>query len=298
MLLVDRQKVYSKVEIGIMENKLLQEILVCNNSAAVEACMTYARVLSLMGISNQNYPLFIKVLEVGSHWVVDALIRDRDPFLFLSSIQPNFNILDSCFIILTKKHPGELYPKSLSVILGVFQATYNVPDDGYNIYPLSIYDLNTLGKHLNEEIGQEDSLNRVILDILHKISQLKGKFDADGLEKEGIEKEELAIHANEIMSHFYDDKKLLNQVIPQVLLIKKDYKRYEVQPRREVRFEDSRIYVSEDAEEEYDDQISDEEYQEEVEEDDYQEEDQLDEEGEESPDADLEPEPEPEPEPA
>jgi len=242
MLLTERIKTYSQVEIENVGNDLLPQILQCGTPAAVEACITYARFLSLTGITNENYPLFIKVLEVGNHWVIDGLIGDRDPFLFLSSIQPNYNILESCFRLLTHRHPGELYPKSLSVILGVLQATFNVPEDGYNIYRVSIYDLNTLAKHLNEEIGQEDSLNRVILDILHRISKLKGMLGSEGLEGGDRDKEDLAVHANEIMSHFFDDTKRLFQVIPQVLLIRKDYRKHEVEPRAEIRFEDSVIY--------------------------------------------------------
>lgn len=286
MLLTDRHKIYTQEEIERIENSLLQQIMRCATPDAVEACITYARFLSLTGITNENYPLFIKVLEVGNHWVIDGLIGERDPFLFLSSIQPNYNILESCFKILTEKHPGELYPKSLSVILGVLQATYNVPEDGYNIYRISIYDLNTLGKHLNEEIGQEDSLNRVILDILHKIAQLKGQLGADGLEGKDRDKEELAIHSNEIMSHFYDDTKRLFQVIPQVLLIKKDYRTNEIQPRAEVRFEDSGIYDLDSMTEDPYGAVSDEEFEEDVYEEEVYEEEPIPE-----PEQNLEPDP-------
>ena len=177
--------------------------------------------------------MFIKVLEVGNHWVIDGLIGERDPFLFLSSIQPNFEILRVFFKLLTERHPGELYAKSLSVFLGMLQTTYNVPEDGYNIYRLSISDLNALGKHLDEEVGQEDSLNRVILDILDKISQLQGRLGSEGLEGKDRDKEELAIHAKEIMNYFFDDTKRLNQVIPQVLLIRERFqKRGNIAKRR------------------------------------------------------------------
>jgi hypothetical protein len=286
MLLTDRRKIYSQEEIGMIENDLLQQIMRCGTPDAVEACITYARFLSLTGITNENYPLFIRLLEVGNHWVIDGLIGERDPFLFMSSIQPNYNILESCFKILTEKHPGELYPKSLSVILGVLQATYNVPEDGYHIYALSIYDLNTLSKHLNEDIGQEDSLNRVILDILHKIAQLKGQLGSEGLTGEARDKEELAIHANEVMSHFYDDTKRLFQVIPQVLLIKKDYRTNEIQPRAEVRFEDSVIYDLESMTEDPYAAVSDEEYEEEVYEEEVYEDEEIS-----DPEQNLEPDP-------
>ena len=311
MLLVDRQKIYTPEEVGEIESVLLQRILACATPDAVEACISYSRFLSLSGITNENYPLFVKVIEVGNHWVIDALIGERDPFLFLSSIQPNQEILNVFFKLLTERHPGELYAKSLSVILGVLQTTYNVPEDGFRIYRLSISDLNALGKHLDEEVGQEDSLNRVILDILDKISMLEGMLGSEGLEGEDRDKEELAIHSKEIMNFFFDDTKRLNQVIPQVLLIRKDFRNNEISPRNEVRFEESQLFQEEEgmtepygdekgvegAEggeeyegEEYEEVYEDEEEYEEVyEEEEYEEEEGSEEEGEK--DGDLEPEP-------
>jgi len=298
MLLVDRQKIYTPEEIGEIESVLLQRILACATPDAVEACIAYSRFLSLTGITNENYPLFIKVLEVGNHWVIDALIGERDPFLFLSSIQPNYEILNVFFKLLAERHPGELYAKSLSVILGVLQTTYNVPEDGFKIYRLSISDLNSLGKHLDEEVGQEDSLNRVILDILDKVSMLQGRLGSEGLEGEDRDKEELAIHAKEVMNFFFDDTKSLNQVIPQVLLIRKDFRNTEIAPRDEVRFEESKLFQQEsmgeepyaddgtveaEGEEGYEEVYEDEEEYEEV----YEE----DEEPEGAGDEDLEPEP-------
>ncbi len=310
MLLVDRQKIYTPEEIVEIESVLLQRILNCATPDGVEACIAYERYLNLTGITNENYTLFIKVLEVGNHWVIDALIGERDPFLFLSSIQPNHEILDVVFKLLTERHPGELYAKSLSVILGVLQTTFNVPEDGFKIYRVSISDLNALGKHLDEEVGQEDSLNRVILDILDKMSMLQGQLGSEGLEGEARDKEELAIHAKEIMNFFFDDTKKLNQVIPQVLLIRKDFRNNEVASRNEVRFEDSKLFQEESMtedpyggeesagaeeggeefeEEGYEEVYEDEEYEEEYEEEEYEEEEGAAGEGE--TEDDLEPEP-------
>ena len=247
MHIIDRQKIYSPSDIEELESQILKRILASATPDAVEACITYARYLSLTGITNENYPLFIQVLEVGNHWVIDALIGERDPFLFLSSIQPNYEILSAFFSLLTERHPGRLYAKSLSVILGVMQSTYNVPEDGWKIYAPTISDLHALGKHLDEEIGQEDSLNRVILDILEKLSQLKGSLATENLSGQDRRKEELAIHAEEIRSYFFDDTKRLDQVIPQILLTRMDFKKLEVHPRNIVAFEDSALFEAESA---------------------------------------------------
>lgn len=236
MVILDREKIYTNDDIMIIENYILNGILGCRTTEAVEACITYARFLNKTGLTNENYPLFVKVMEVGNHWVIDALIGERDPFLFLSSIQPNNKILQACFCLLAERHPGGIYAKTLSVILGVLQAAYNVPDDGYQIYPLTISDVNALGKHLDEESGQEDSLNRCILDILEKISHLEG-IASD----EVRDMEELAIHANEIRSFFFDDTKRISEVIPPVILVRMNYKDLEVAPSPEIEFEKSKI---------------------------------------------------------
>ncbi len=233
-MILDKAKIYSSKDIAGIQNTILtgvNGILDCRTREAVEASITYGRFLNKTGITIENYPLFIKVIEVGNHWVIDALIGDRDPFLLLSPIQPNDKILSACFSLLAERHPGGIYYKSLSVILGVLQASYKIPADGYKIYAPSISDVNAIGKHLDEETGQEDSLNRVILDILEKIANL------EGLKAETPDIEELAIHSNEIRNHFYDDTKRLDQVIPPVLLVRMNYQDFEIVPRSEVAFD-------------------------------------------------------------
>ena len=230
MVILDKQRIYTNEDIAAIENKQLADILACRTPEAVESSITYARFLSKTGLTNENYPLFIKVLEIGNHWVIDALVGDRDPFLFLSSIQPNAKIAEAMFALLAERHPGGIYPKTLSVILGVIQALYNSPEDGYNIFPLTVSDLNALGKHLDKEKGQEDSLNRVILDVLDKISQL------EGLHPELRKMEEVAIHASDIRNHFFADVKQMVDVIPKVLLVRMNYQDFEVAPREEQEF--------------------------------------------------------------
>lgn len=209
--------------ISEIENNLLQGILGCRTTEAVEAAVTYAKFLSSVGITPDNYPLFLKMLEIENHWVIDALVANRDPFLMLSPVQPNKFIVNKIFAMLTKWRKGGIYSTNLSVILGVIQTVYSSPSNGYRIYPLNIADLNALGKHLNKEHGQDDPLNRVILDILENLSDLEGKEDS--------EMEEIAIHASSVRNAFFDDRKEMEDVIPPVLLVTLD-DRTEVPPRK------------------------------------------------------------------
>ena len=223
MTIADYDEKWDDARIVEIENNLLQGIFSCRTTESVEAAITYAKFLSSVGITPDNYPVFLKILEIENHWVIDALIGERDPFLMLSSVQPNTYIVNRIFAMMTKWHKGGIYSKNLSVILGVLQSVYSSPKDGFRIYPLSIADLNALGKHLEKENGQDDPLNRVILEILDNLSRLEGEGNT--------EVEEVAIHASAIQNAFFDNRKQLEDVIPPVLLVTTN-ERVETPPRK------------------------------------------------------------------
>jgi hypothetical protein len=211
-----------EIHIADIEKRLLQGVFGCRATEAVEAAITYAQYLSSVGITPDNYPVFLRMLEIENHWVIDALIGGRDPFLLLSGVQPNKYIVGRILAMMTRWHKGGIYPKNLSVILGVLQSVYSSPRDGYRIYPLSIADANAIGKHLDKEKGQDDPLNRAILEVQEKIADLE---DAGNTEMD-----EVAMHASAIRNAFFDDRKRMEDVIPPVLLVTvKDRK--EVPPR-------------------------------------------------------------------
>lgn len=209
-----------------IENKLLQGIFGCRSTEAVEAALTYARFLSSVGITPENYPVFLRMLEIENRWVIDALIGDRDSFTLLSSVQPNRFIVGRILAMMTRWHRGGVYEKNLSVILGVLQSVYGSPRDGYRIFPVSIADVNAIGKHLNKARGQSDPVNRAILAVLEKFSALE--------DAENPEVEEISIHATAVRNAFFDDRKRMEDVIPPVLLVMVT-ERDEVAPRRFVR---------------------------------------------------------------
>ncbi len=223
MTFFEYNKSWTESEISEIEIHLLQGIFQCRTTEAVEASVTFANYLSTVGITPENCPLFLKILEIENHWVIDALIGERDPFLLLSAVQPNAFIVNRIFGMMTKWHKGGIYSKNLSVILGVLQSVYSSPKDGYNIYPLTIANLNAMGKHLDKKKGQDDPLNRIILEILDKISELEDSGNPD--------LEEKAIHASNIRNAFFDNRKNMEDVIPPVLLVTVDGRK-EIQPRK------------------------------------------------------------------
>ena len=207
------------------ENRILQQLLASRTPEAVEASVSYAKFLRNSGLDSENYPLFLKMLEIENHWVLDELIGDQDPFLLLSTIPPNSHIVMKAFRLLTKWRPGGIYPKTRAIVLGVLQNAYSSPKDGYKIYPLSIADVHNLGKHLEQEKGQDDPQNRCILDILEKISSLEGLQWDESME-------EVARQAMKIRGNFFDNTKMLEDCIPQVLMVRGDYLEDELPPQQ------------------------------------------------------------------
>lgn len=216
--------IWSRESILQVENKILQQIMACRTPEAVEAAVSYARFLRLSGLDTENYPLFLKMLEIENHWVLDELIGAKDPFLLLSTIPPNQYLVSKCFMLLTRWRPGGIYPKTLAIVLGVLQMAYSSPKDGYRIKNLSIADVDNLGKHLEKEKGQNDARNRCILDILDRVGSLEGlRLDAS--------MEQVARQALKIRGNFFDKTKELADCIPQVLLVSGDYRQDEIPAR-------------------------------------------------------------------
>ena len=206
-----------------VENKILQGLMASRTAEAVEAAVSYARFLKMSGLTSENYPLFLKMLEIENHWVLDALIGDQDPFLLLSTIPPNAHIVQKSFRLLTKWRPGGIYPKTRAIVLGVLQNAYSSPKDGYKIFPMGVADVHNLGKHLEQEKGQNDPQNRCILDILEKISSLEGLMWDDSME-------EVSRQAMRIRGYFFDNTKMLEDCIPQVLMVMGNYLEDELPP--------------------------------------------------------------------
>ena len=214
--------VWSDQSIFRVENHIINNIFACRTTDAVEAAITYSAFLRKSGLTNENYPLFLKLLEMDNHFVIDSLLGTTDPFLFLTPIQPTKHLVSTCFRLLTNWHPGGIYPKTLAINLGALQAAYSYAKDGYRIHKVAINDVNNLGKHLNKEKGQDESVNRAILDILDRLASLEGQGDD--------EMELLARQCNVIRGNYFDKRKKMEDAIPQVLLVKSDYLVKEVLP--------------------------------------------------------------------
>jgi len=210
-----------------LEISSLQRILACRNQEAVEAAIAYARYLASLGVTPENCPVFLSILEIRNRWVVEALVGKQDPFKMLSAVQPNANLLSHIFRMLADWPKGEISPVNLSVILGALRSIYSTPRNGYNLYPISLAELNSLGKHLDKDKGQDNPVNRAILDCLYKLSSLENPSDPA--------MDQISSQALAIRNAFFDERRRMQDVIPEVLLGRKE-RRQEIEPRREAAF--------------------------------------------------------------
>jgi hypothetical protein len=218
---------WSEAEINNLSLGYMNDIIDCKDGYSTFAAVALSHYLvNKIGLNPDNYPIFFKLIESGNRWVIDTLVADRDPSKFFGSIQPNTYMLEACFSMLTKWKAGEIYPQALVIIFGLLSVCYEIPEEGYRLYPVDVTDINNLGKHLDKAKDQMDPLNRAVLSVLDRIAAL--------IEPQKpmppVEIQDVALQANNIRGKFLDMTKKLNESIPDILLERGNYETAEVKP--------------------------------------------------------------------
>lgn len=225
MLKTQWTNVWSEDELYAQQVTAVTQFMKCDTPHRVEACIEFARYLSRVGLNSDNYPLFLEFLKVGNHYVIEALIGEESAFDLLKKVQMNRYIIDFCFKMLAMHKPGGVYERTLELIFGVLYRNYHSAKEGYGLYPLTTENLNSIGKYLDKEKKQSDSLNRFILDILGDISGYTSlNFEDDNIDK-------IAAHAVAIRNAFFDRTVTMEVAIPPELLIRENYIETDVSPR-------------------------------------------------------------------
>lgn len=218
---------WSENEIDALALSYINDIIQAKDGYSVFAAVALSHYLvGKVGLNPDNYPIFFRLIESGNRWVIDALTEGREPAKLFQTIQPNTFMLKECFRMLTKWKPGEIYPKALQIIYGLITLCYEVPEEGYRLYPLTVSDINNLGKHLDKSKDQMESLNRIVLSTLDRIAGL--------IEPQkpmpSREVQDVALQANNIRGKFLDMTKKLNEAIPDILLERGDWTKTEIPP--------------------------------------------------------------------
>lgn len=202
---------------------LFRDISLCRSREHVDAAVAIARILDREGIHEHNYMLFLAFLHTNNDYVIDTLLGRRNPLLLFSTVKPSWYLVHQVFGMLNRFRRDELNEKCLLALLGVIQHTYKTSRFGYHVYRLTVADVYNLGKFLDKKRDQLETMNRIILGLLLDIYQL-------GLSCRRREEKDVALKANSIRMAFYDNHKDLSGVIPDVLLLRSDYRERQVKP--------------------------------------------------------------------
>jgi hypothetical protein len=219
---MDFQKLKDDVKVGriseeyidFLKHRTITEILDSKNAKASNALWAYASFLNRLGINPDNYPLYINMLASNNRYAIETLLTGYEPEHYLDCVAPNPFIVKATFETFGQFKANEIYEKSLRVFLGFLYKVYASSAEGYQLYPASIAEVNSLGKFLDESEDQDYPLNRGILDVLGCIA------DLDTPHETNLEKKNLAAQAGRIRSDFFDHKRNLKQSITEVILEK------------------------------------------------------------------------------
>lgn len=218
---------WTEEEVDKLSLGYMKDIIESREGYSAFAAVAFANFLKLkVGLNPDNYPIFFRLIESGNPWVIDTLTGDSDPKDFLGSIQFNTFMIRECFRMLTGWKPGEVYPKALLIIYGLLTVCYKMPEEGYRIFPLTVSDVNNLGKHLDKGKDQMDPLNRIVLSMLDSISSMIEPQKAIP----SLAVKDVALQANNIRGKFLDMTKSLNESIPDVLLVRGNYEDARIKP--------------------------------------------------------------------
>ncbi|HVO39270.1 MAG TPA: hypothetical protein VMV03_09615 [Spirochaetia bacterium] len=200
--------------VDYLKHRTITEILEGRTPAAANALWAYASFLRRLGITSDNYPLYIMMLASNNQYAIEALLEGREPEHFLDCVVPNPYMVKAVFDTFASLKANEIYEKSLRVFFGLLSKVYSSAVEGYEMFPVSIAQVNSLGKFLDKSHDQDWPLNRGILDVLGGIADLDKPHEPDA------QKRNVAAQAGRIRSDYFDNTRRLNQSITEVILEK------------------------------------------------------------------------------
>jgi hypothetical protein len=193
----------------------LLEIIECKDVRSSSALFAYANFLNRKKISYDHIPLYLKILKTNNQYAIDALFRGYEPVKFFEFIRvPNVYVLKGIFEILELYQKNNLSRQTLKSFCGFFRRVYRSAAEGFRNYQLTVGDVNSLGKYLDEQKTQNYNFNRDILDIPFFLSEMDHGNDSS------LEMRAVARHASRIRSDFFDQKRSLIRSMTDVILKK------------------------------------------------------------------------------
>jgi hypothetical protein len=219
---MDIQKIKDEVRVGnisqeavdYLKHRTITEILEGTTVSAANALWAYASFLNKLGITSDNYPLYINMLASNNRYAIDTMLEGHEPEHYLDVVVPNPYMIKAIFETLMSLKSNEIYEKSLRVFFGFLSKVYFAAEEGYQMFPVTPEHVNALGKFLDKSHDQDWPLNRGILDVLAAIAELNMPHEPD------VAKREVATQAGRIRSDYFDNARRMSQSITQVILEK------------------------------------------------------------------------------
>ena len=197
-----------------IQNTML-EIIECKDVRSSSALYAYANFLNRKKTRYEDIPLYLKILKTNNQYAIDALMRGHVAVKFFDFIRvPNIYVLKGIFEILELYGKNSLSNQTLKSFCGFFKRVYRLAAEGFRICPLTVAEVNSLGKYLDEKKTQNYYFNREILDILFFLTELDDDCESSP------EMRVVARQASRIRSDFFDQKRSLAQSMTEVALNK------------------------------------------------------------------------------
>ncbi len=233
MLQFPMLKFWSEEDLFKLQVEAVSRFLKCDTPQAVEASMEYARYLNDQKLNPDNYPLFLEILRSGNSHVIEALIGTGKAFALFTGVQPNSYIVGFCFQMLRAYLPGGVNDLTLEAVFGILYRNYHSAKEGNALYPLSIEDVNAVGKFLDKTKPQTEPINRFILDILADIAEHRSINNEDPV----VDKN--SSHATAIRNAFFDTQRSMTSIMPTEILARGNYLDTTIHPRKQKKLSDT-----------------------------------------------------------
>jgi hypothetical protein len=169
-----------------------------------EGVVAFARFLRTYTLDAATLPLYLDLFEAGVPEALDVLLEGRDPAALFTRMPHSVSSIGRVFGILTAIRPREAAVPAVLPLIGLLEAVYTKNPQTHADRPLSIADVNQIGKFL---VHPQEQVREIIARLLETLGRLAwGDRVA-------------ANHAGRILDAFLDNTKTLATVIPAVLLV-------------------------------------------------------------------------------
>jgi len=192
-------------------SEINDDIFKCKTRAETNLLVALAEYLREIDANSENIGLYMRLLQTNREEVVNALVSSKNESTIFSKVELNSEHTRSALRILASLFPEEIYEPVLNSLLSIFETLYYNPVYGFNVYPLTIMDINQIAKYLTRDTDQDAPVSRSLLKFLENIHQCV---------EIGSVKEfhAVQVHAGRISLAYFDKRKHIEDLIPHALI--------------------------------------------------------------------------------